>query len=63
MARALVTMLTFRNRVLEVMAGASAQTMLPFKDLNAPRGAAVDDSGNIYVTDNLNNRVLRAAAG
>ena len=42
---------------------ASPQIALPFTGLNNPTGAAVDTAGNLYVTDNGHNRVLRLAAG
>jgi serine/threonine protein kinase, bacterial len=42
---------------------ASPQIALPFTGLNNPTGAAVDSAGNLYVTDNGHNRVLRLAAG
>ena len=42
---------------------ASPQIALPFTGLNNPSGVAVDSAGNLYVTDNGNNRVLRLAAG
>jgi sugar lactone lactonase YvrE len=35
------------------------QVELPFTGLNGPTGVAVDAAGNVYVTDNHNNRVLR----
>jgi serine/threonine protein kinase, bacterial len=41
----------------------SAQTVLPFTGLNGPWGAAVDSTGTLYVTDSLNNRVLKLSAG
>ena len=37
--------------------------MLPFTGLNAPWGVAVDAAGNLYVTDFVNNRVVKLAAG
>ena len=37
--------------------------MLPFTGLNRPYGVAVDTAGNVYVTDVVNNRVLKLAAG
>lgn len=36
---------------------------LPFTDLRAPHGVAVDAGGNVYVTDTHTNRVLKLAAG
>ncbi|OBG38851.1 hypothetical protein [Mycobacterium sp. E3198] len=36
---------------------------LPFADLRAPHGVAVDAAGNVYVTDTHTNRVLKLAAG
>ena len=33
--------------------------MLPFTGLNHPRGVAVDSAGNLYITDDHNNRVLK----
>ncbi|ETZ97874.1 NHL repeat family protein [Mycobacterium kansasii 824] len=36
--------------------------MLPLGGLNHPEGVAVDEAGNVYVTDSNNNRVLKLAA-
>jgi DNA-binding beta-propeller fold protein YncE len=36
---------------------------LPFTGLNRPWGVAVDTAGDVYVTDEVNNRVLKLAAG
>ena len=36
---------------------------LPFTDLSNPQGLAVDDSGNLYVSNTGKNRVLKLAAG
>jgi serine/threonine protein kinase len=44
-------------------APASGQTVLPFTGLNRPDGVAVDTTGNLYVTDSKNNRVVELAAG
>ncbi len=41
----------------------SPQGALPFTGLNQPQGVAVDGSGNLYVTDVGNNRVLKLPAG
>ena len=54
---------TLNNRVLKLAAGSSTQTVLPFTGLNGPRGVAVDTAGNVYVTDDGNNRVLKLPAG
>jgi serine/threonine protein kinase, bacterial len=39
------------------------QVTLPFTGLNQPGGVAVDSAGDLYVTDDGNNRVLKLAAG
>jgi serine/threonine protein kinase, bacterial len=41
----------------------AAQTVLPFTGLDDPVGVAVDTAGNVYVTDNGNNRVVKLPAG
>ena len=53
------------NRVLELAAGLSTQSVLPFTGLDIPAGVAVDTAGDVYVTDGNpdNNRVLELAAG
>jgi DNA-binding beta-propeller fold protein YncE len=33
--------------------------MLPFAGLNKPTGIAADGSGNVYVVDSGNNRVVK----
>ncbi|WP_327098079.1 serine/threonine-protein kinase PknD [Nocardia vinacea] len=43
--------------------GYSSQTPLPFTDVTLPTGVAVDDAGNVYVTDMGNDRVMKLAAG
>jgi serine/threonine-protein kinase len=53
----------YNNRVLELAAGSSAPSVLPFTGLNAPEWVAVDAVGNLYVTDTGNNRVVKLAAG
>ena len=40
-----------------------SQVELPFTGLKAPAGVAVDTVGNVYVTDEDNNRVLKLPAG
>jgi streptogramin lyase len=44
-------------------AGSASQTVLPFTGLNEPVGVAVDAVGDLYVTDGVNNRVLKLAGG
>ena len=39
------------------------QVELPFSGLNSPSGVAVDTAGNVYIADNLNNRVLKLGSG
>jgi serine/threonine-protein kinase len=50
------------GRVVELPAGSSTPTVLPFSGLYQPQGLAVDSSGAVYVTD-FNNRVVKLAAG
>jgi DNA-binding beta-propeller fold protein YncE len=38
-------------------------TLLPFTGLTYPSGVAVNSAGDIFVTDSLNDRVLKLAAG
>jgi serine/threonine-protein kinase len=49
--------------VLKLAAGSETPTVLPFTGLKYPEGVAVDTSGNVYVADEFNNRVLKLAAG
>jgi sugar lactone lactonase YvrE len=52
------------SQLLELAAGSSTQTSLPFTGLNYDTtGVAVDTIGDLYVTDQSNNRVLKLAAG
>jgi serine/threonine-protein kinase len=56
------------NRVLELPAGSSTQTVLPFDGLAYPSGVAVGTAGDVYVVDPghdsvHSNRVLKLAAG
>jgi len=41
----------------------TTQVELPFTDLNSPGGLAVDKTGNVYVTDSGNARVLKLPVG
>jgi DNA-binding beta-propeller fold protein YncE len=57
------------NRVLKLAAGSSTQTALPFTGLNGPDGVAVRPpwiaapTDSVYISDSLNNRVLKLGAG
>ncbi|WP_085102060.1 NHL repeat-containing protein [Mycobacterium paraense] len=44
-------------------APASRQSVLPFAGLTAPAGVAVDATGNVYVADDGDDRVVKLAAG
>ena len=50
------------GRVVELPAGSSTATVLPFSGLYQPQGLAVDNAGAVYVAD-FNNRVVKLAAG
>ena len=50
------------GRVVELPAGSSTPTVLPFSGLYQPQGLAVDNAGAVYVAD-FNNRVVKLAAG
>ena len=50
------------GRVVELPAGSSTPTVLPFSGLYQPQGLAVDSAGAVYVAD-FNNRVVKLAAG
>ena len=52
-----------RPRVVKLAAGSNTQTVLPFTGLGGANGVAVDTAGAVYVSDNLNNRVLKLTAG
>lgn len=54
---------TYDNRVLELAAGSTDQTVLPFTGLNQPYGVAVGHNGNVYITDSNSRQVLRLPAG
>ena len=50
------------GRVVELPAGSSTPTVLPFSGLYQPQGLAMDNAGALYVAD-FNNRVIKLAAG
>ena len=52
------------SRVVEVAAGSTTQTVLPFTGFDwAVDGVAVDGAGDVYATDSIHNRVVKLAAG
>lgn len=51
------------GRVLMLSTGSGTPIDLPFAGLNNPAGLAVDDSGNVFVTDTDKGQVLELAAG
>jgi serine/threonine-protein kinase len=51
-----------QGRVLQLRAGASTATRLPFIALNEPHGVAVDGSANVYITERGRVRVMGAGA-
>ncbi|QKT13728.1 hypothetical protein [Rhodococcus sp. W8901] len=53
---------TFNNRVLELAAGRSAPTTLPFGTPNNPSLIAVEN-GNVYISDLDRRQVFKLAAG
>jgi len=50
------------GRVLKLAPGASTPTVLPLTGLSRSGGVAVDDGGSVYVTDTVNDRVLKLPA-
>ena len=44
--------------MLKLPARDSTPTLLPFSGLNKPNGVAVDATGNVYIADRDNKRVL-----
>jgi serine/threonine protein kinase, bacterial len=48
---------------VKLAAGSATQTVLPFTGINNPYGVAVDSAGNLYVTDAVNNQVVKLPAG
>lgn len=50
------------KRVLKLPAGSSTQIELPFTDLSAPKGVAVDGAGNVYISDD-DKRLLKMPVG
>jgi serine/threonine protein kinase, bacterial len=57
-----VTSEAMYGRVVELPAGSSTPTVLPFSGLYQPQGLAVDNAGAVYAAD-FNNRVVKLAAG
>ncbi len=51
------------NRVLNLAASTTTQSVLPFTGLNGPDGVAVDSASNVYVVVTDNHRVLKLAVG
>ncbi len=51
------------SKGLKTLCNYTQQVELPFTGLHGPTGVAVDIAGNVYVTNDRNNRVLRLPAG
>jgi serine/threonine-protein kinase len=49
--------------VLRLAAGSTVATPLPFTGVNDPHGVAIDEAGNIYVTDRGNAGILQLRPG
>lgn len=54
---------TVPGRVVKLAAGSNTQTVLPFTDPDHPTQVAVDTAGNVYVTDQVTQRVVELPAG
>ena len=50
------------GQVLKLAPGASTPTVLPLTGLSRSWGVAVDNDGSVYVTDTVNDRVLKLPA-
>ena len=51
------------DHVVELPAGSTQATVLPFHGLSYPGGLTVDTSGDLFVVDNGDNRVLELPSG
>lgn len=51
-----------KDRILMLSSGATEPIELSFGELNKPSDVAIDDSGNVYVADRNNHRVLKLQA-
>lgn len=54
---------TDNNRVVKLEAESNNQVVLPFTDITAPWGIAVDEAGTVYVTEHNTNQVVKLLAG
>jgi serine/threonine-protein kinase len=50
------------SQVLKLAPGSNAPTVLSFTDLEHADGVAVDTAGSVYVTDNIDDLVLKLPA-
>ncbi|GAA3143748.1 hypothetical protein GCM10020255_021190 [Rhodococcus baikonurensis] len=50
------------DHILKVPNGSTEPIELSFGELNQPSDVAIDDSGNVYVADRNNHRVLKLQA-